>query len=608
MKRSVLWMAIVCSYCGLGVAYLWAQDGAALYGKHCDTCHENGQGPGRAILRKMAPEQIVNALEKGAMTVVGSERTPEERRALAEFLSGKSFGNEPLNPIPPSAYCNASSNSFRNSPSGPAWNGWGVTTNNTRFQPGEAAGLTPADVPRLKLKWAFGFPGDTSASAHPAVMGGRVYAGSWGGEVYSLDAKTGCIHWVFAADAGVRSAISLGKAKGGLAAYFGDLSAHMYAVDAATGKQLWKVKVDDYPLARITGSPTLYAGTLYVPVTSHEESHAVDPKYECCKFRGSLVALEAATGKLLWKTYTIAEEPHPVRKNRIGTQLWAPSGAGTWVAPTIDVERKLVYIGTSNNYSAPATATSDAVIALDMNSGKIRWVRQFTESDTWNGGCPSKAPDHSNCADLDSPDSDLASSPILVQLKGGRRILIAAPKSGVYGLDPDQGGKIVWQQRVGKPVKLSHILWGPAADAENLYVAIAEFKRTDDQPDPNVGGGLVAFSLSSGQKLWDVPSPGCGDRRPCNPAQAAAVTAIPGVVFSGSVDGRLRAYSTRDGKVIWEYDTSREFTTVNGVKAKGGSISNAGPAVVDGIVFTNSGYSHHHGIIPGNVLLAFSAD
>lgn len=608
----VFWSGLVGCFLGWACGTLWAQEGAAVYRINCAPCHENGQGPSPALLRTMSPEHILVAIERGSMSRQGSERSPEERRALAEFLSGKPFGSEPPNTISKSAYCGGSGSRFREDGSGPAWNGWGGTPSNTRFQPGAAAGISPDDVPRLQLKWAFGFPGDTSASAQPVVLGGRVYVGSWGGTVYSLDAKTGCIYWMIEAQSGVRSAISIGKSGDGrLTAYFGDLAANAYAVDAATGNLLWKVKVDDFPLARITGSPTLYGGRLYVPVASYEESQAVDPRYQCCKFRGSLVALDAATGKQLWKTYTIRQGASPAKKNGIGTQLWGPSGAAIWVSPTLDLKRKLIYVGTGNSYSSPAAGTSDAVIAMDMMSGKIRWVRQFTQNDVWTAGCQPRAHDHSNCEVPNSPDFDFGSSPILVERKGGRRMLIAPPKSGVFALDPDREGKIVWQQRVGSGGKITDILWGPAADGENLYVGISDAKRvgSTEQHDPNAGGGMVALDLSSGQKLWDTPPPGCGSRRPCSPAQSAAVTAIPGVVFSGAADGHLRAYSARDGKILWDYDTAREYTTVNGVQARGGSIDNGGPAVAGGMLFTNAGYSHHHaGAIPGNVLLAFSVE
>lgn len=586
-------------------AELSAQDAASLYGKWCAVCHEanaESRAPSRDVLAQMTPEQILAALETGPMAPQAQNAmiSRAERQALAEYLSGKPFGSAPANPIPQSAYCAASANSFQNALSGPMWNGWGVTATNTRFQPAADAGLAATDVPQLKLKWAFGFPGATSASSQPVVLGGRIYIGSWEGDFFSLDAKTGCIHWAIQAESGIRSAVSIGKAKTGrLTLYFGDLAANMYALDAATGKQLWKVKVDDYPAARITGSPVLHEGRLYVPVSSREESRVGPENFACCGFRGSVVALDAANGKRLWKTYTIDREAQPTIKNRIGTELKGPSGVAVWLAPTIDTKRNVLYIGTGNDYSSPASPMSDSIIALDMKSGKIRWFRQFTANDIWNGDCRQKDRDPAFCPDADAPDFDFSASPTLVNLPDGRQILAVQNKSAiVYALDPDQQGKVIWQQRIGKGS--SGAVWGPAIDPDNhMYAALADGRN---------GGGLVALDLRNGDKLWSVPAVPCGEKKQCSQVQDAALTAIPGVVFSGSIDGHLRAYATKDGAMLWDYDTAHEFTAVNGVASKGGSISDGGPAIVGGMLFVNSGYSHHSGVMPGNVLLAFSVN
>jgi polyvinyl alcohol dehydrogenase (cytochrome) len=371
----------------------------------------------------------------------------------------------------------------------------------------------------------------------------------------------------------------------------------MYALDAATGKQLWKVRADDYPAARITGSPVLYEGRLYVPVSSREESRVGPENFACCGFRGSVVALDAETGKQIWKTYTIDRTAQATLKNRIGTQLQGPSGVAVWATPTVDAKRGVIYIGTGNDYSSPSTPMSDSMIALDMKTGKIRWFRQFTANDIWNGDCRQKDRDPAFCPDAEAPDFDFSASSTLVNLPDGRQILAVQNKSAiVYALDPDQQGKIVWQQRIGKGS--AGAVWGPAIDPDNhMYAALA---------DGRDGGGLVALDLRKGDKLWSVPAVPCGEKKQCSQVQDAALTEIPGVVFSGSIDGHLRAYATKDGAILWDYDTAHEFTSINGVASKGGSISNGGPTIVGGMLFVNSGYSHHSGIMPGNVLLAFS--
>jgi polyvinyl alcohol dehydrogenase (cytochrome) len=536
-----------------------------------------------------------------------------ERRAVAEYITGKSL-SQPLQTTPPaSAMCQGGSAAF--ALSGPSWNGWGVNTNNTRFQEGAVAGLSADQVPRLKVKWAFGFPGDIQAYGHPAIAGGRVFVGSQGGKVYSLSAASGCVYWFFDAGAAVRSAVSIAQIEAGsrsrYAAFFGDQAGNAYALDAGTGQLLWKTKADDYPVARITGSPVFYKGRLYVPVASGEEVAATAPGYECCRFRGSVVALDAATGKQVWKTYTV-DPPKKTQKSKAGVQRWGPSGAPIWSSPAIDPQRNALYAATGDNYSDPATRTSDAFIAMDLSTGKILWTRQMTAKDAYTSAC--RMPDKTNCPDSNGPDLDFSSPPILVTLPNGKRALVAGQKSGVvHALDPDQQGELLWSTRVGQGGTMGGVQWGSASDGSNVYVALSDIGRimltysTSTDADPKRGGGMFALRLSDGQRVWYTPPPGCGDRPRCSPAQSAAVTAIPGIAFSGSVDGHLRAYSARDGKIVWDFDTIRPYETVNGVGARGGSLDGPGPAIAGGMLFVNSGYPSAGGM-PGNVLLAFSVD
>ncbi len=457
-------------------------------------------------------------------------------------------------------------------------------------------------MPRLKLKWAFGFPEATQAFAQPTIASGRVFVGSQKGTVYALDLATGCAHWSFMAAAGVRTGIGFGSVSRAGAArsavFFGDTAANAYALDASTGEKLWQVRVDDHPAARVTGTPVLYESRLYVPVSSIEEAAAGRPTYECCRFRGSVVALDAATGALIWKTYAIPTEPRPTKKTAAGVQLWGPAGAAIWSSPTVDVKRRVIYVGTGNAYAEPAAETSDAILALDMATGKIRWARQITPGDVFVMGCQAANP---NCPEKVGPDFDFGASPILRSLST-RDILVVGQKSGVaYGLDPDREGAVVWQFRAGRGGALGGIEWGMAADEARVYVPVS-----DVLAPPKDAGGLFALGLGDGQKVWHAPAPalGCTEGRGCTGAQSAAISVIPGAVFSGSVDGHLRAYSTADGRILWDYDTAREFETVNRVKATGGSIDAAGPVIAGGLLLTNSGYGLWRGK-PGNVLLAF---
>ncbi len=590
---------------------VFAQDGAAVYKARCAMCHDAGGGriPPVTALRAMSSSSILQALDTGLMKTQAAGLTGGERDAVAKYLGSPDL--KTVAALPPAAFCNAKNQTSPIVLESSRWKGWGGDIVNSRFADAATAGMAAGDVPKLKLKWAFGLGDGTAVRSQVAVGGGRVFVASLTGQVYSLDAKTGCIQWTFDAGASVRSPVVLGPAGTSgkpVAIYFGDQAAHAYSVDASTGKLLWEVAASDHPAAMITGGAQLHGGVVYVPISSYEEVLAASPGYECCTFRGSVVALEAATGKTIWKTDTIAEAAQPTEKNKAGTQLRGPSGAAVWSSPTFDEKLNLLYISTGDNYSTPASKTSDAVLALDAKTGKVVWSKQVTPDDVYNMG--PMASGH---------DFDFGQPPILVALANGRRALVLEQKSGIASaLDPDREGEILWQTRLGLGGSLGGIEWGSAADGQNMYAAVSD-QTVSGIPDkssplgyrlvldPVKGGGLFALRLSSGEKVWSAKPPSCGDRKQCSPAQSAAVTATAGAVFSGSVDGHLRAYSTLTGEVIWDVDTEREYETVNGQKANGGSLDVAGPVISHGILYVNSGYGQWGGM-PGNVLLAFSVD
>jgi polyvinyl alcohol dehydrogenase (cytochrome) len=600
--------AVVCVVvCGVAATAASAQtpNGAAIYKDRCASCHEPGAGaeatraPMRETLRSRTVPQIIATLDPGgSMAANATGLSTAEKQAVAAFLSGTAATAA----ADPTAGACPSGGALPDLASLPMWNGWGSDTANSRFQDAKSAGLTAADVPKLTLKWAFGFAGATSASGQPTVAAGRVFVGNVNGMVYSLDLKTGCTYWTFKADGGVRTAISVARVTVAGApktiAMFGDIRANVYGVDAQTGQQVWKIKVDDHAFARITGAPSFAGGRLYVPVSSVEEVSGARPNYPCCTFRGSVVALDAATGTQVWKTYMM-EEPKISGKNSAGTPQWKPAGAAIWTSPTLDVAKNTIYVATGNAYTAPAAPTSDAVVALDMTSGKILWSQQVTPNDVFVIGCK---PGVENCPDDVGPDFDFGNSPILRTLPGGRRVLTLGQKSGVvYGLAPDERGRILWQYRAGKGGALGGVEWGSAADDQNIYVPVSDVLEP-----PAQAGGLHAIRIATGERVWHTPAPplSCTGGQGCTGAQSAPVSVMPGAVFSGSVDGHLRAYATADGKIIWDFDTMKAFETVNGVKAQGGSIDAAGPVIAGGFVLTNSGYGQWRGK-PGNVLLAF---
>lgn len=587
--------------------------GKETYDQHCALCHSAGQPrtPTRDTLSTMEAAGIVRALETGVMRVIGNfNLTGPQRVAVAEYITGKTYDTSwrgaAANTCPTVVW--PSAEPFTQ----PHWNGWGADLANTRYQSADMAKLDRDAVGKLELKWAFAFPGETFTESQPTVIDGRLFVGSASGAVYALDAKTGCTYWSFQADAPVKAPVTVaGIAPGNrLAVFFGDQSGRVYAIDAATGQQIWQAIADDHPSARITGGVQVFEGRVYVPVSSLEEGLAASPDYACCIFRGSVAAYDAATGKQIWQRHTIAEKPAEHGKNKRGKPNFGPSGASVWSAITIDTKLRRIYVGTGDNYSAPATDTSDGIMALALDTGERIWNYQGLAGDAWNIGCMTD--EKHNCPQDEGPDQDMGASPILVTLAGGRRVLIGGQKSGVlHILDPDQNGKLLWKKKIAEGGVQGGIQWGPATDGKTVYVSISDTRWlskevvvAEVQLDPAHGGGLVALDLASGEILWQAPPVKCADRPRCSPAQGAGVTAIPGVVFTGSNTGIMQALDSSTGKVLWQYDTAREFKTVNGARGVGGAIEQAGAVVVDGMVYRTSGYSKW-GAQPGNVLLAF---
>ena len=575
----------------------------AVFTQTCATCHDGTSEriPSREALAKMTPESVFRAMSSGAMRTQAASLNEASKRSLAEFLTGAKLNIAQASGAAamPNA-CPAATNSGQAQawvPGGPTWSGWsGLGASNARFQPAAAAGITAASAPQLKLKWAFGFPGASQVYGQPAVTGGRVFLGVDSGLVYSLDAATGCVHWSYAASSGVRTSISVAMVKmptgvGRALAFFGDGAGNAYGLDAATGREVWKTAVDTHPTARITGAPTYYDSHLYVPVASGEEGTAGAPTYPCCTFRGSVSSLDAATGKVIWKTYMM-DEAKPTKKTSTGVQLYGPSGAGIWSPPTIDAARGLVYAATGDAYSNPAAETTDAIVAMDLKTGKIAWAKQLLAGDAWTTACRG-ATKPETCPDNDGPDHDFGAPAILAKTSTGRSLLFAPQKSGViWALDPDKRGEIVWRTAVSSDTTSfgGKLVFGGAADERAFYVGLTK-------------GGVAAVQLRDGERLWfaDIkPAPALARYV----AMDGAVTAIPGVLFSGGWDGVVRALDSSNGHVIWEYNTLKEFETVNKVAARGGSLGQPGSTVAGGMLFVGSGYVGVLGGMPGNVLLA----
>lgn len=600
-------MAFRLAICLIASVPLLAQDlehaqgtnpGIFAFTGHCASCHDSGKdgAPDRYTLNRNTPEQVYAAITVGSMAMYAKDLGEYEKRVLAVYVGGRPFGSIEAGEASAMPNRCKGESSFNEAAAAGEWNGWGLDNGNSRFQ--ASPGLTAEQVPHLTLKWAFGFPNGNSAYGQPAVVGGRVFVGADTGFVYSLDAESGCVYWSFRAHAGIRTAITIGPKK---MAYFGDVKGNVYALHAETGALAWMERADTHPIARITGAPALAEGRLYVPVSSLEESGAGNPKYPCCTFRGSVVAYDALTGKRIWKAYTIPEEPKPLRKTSIGTQLWGPAGAGVWSKPAIDLKRHALYVGTGNGYTEPAAAGSDAVIAFDLGSGKMLWTKQVRSKDAYVRDCPGKyrpnvpvSNKSETCPDDLGPDMDFGNAPMLRALADGRTIIVIGQKSGdAWALDPDRRGEVVWNRMVGGGVDAGGggMQWGSAADRTQAYFPLTR---------GGAGFGMGAVNLSTGELVWRANPP---------VAAASPSTVIPGVVFSGGTSGTFYAYSTTDGHALWQFDTVRSFETVNRVPAVGGGMSNgSGPVVAGGRLFLTSGNSELGFGRRGNVLLVFAPD
>jgi len=601
MRVTIVMVAVVLAVAGTASAQPPAQPpaGDAVFARACATCHQAGQTavPPPDALRAYTPEAIVNALTNGKMAAQGTTLTTAERVAVAQFLTGRSLAASSGR----ANRCTAATPAT-DPLQGPRWMAWGNDTTNARYA--AQGGLTAQDLPRLKLKWAFAYEGATSARVQPALAGGKLFAASDNAELHALDPKTGCTYWTYRAEFGVRSALTVWPYRSGgatrYAVFFGDQRANAYAVDTVTGQLVWKRKVDDHQFAAITGAIAVADGRAFVPVQGlGEEGSGGRGQNPCCTFRGNLTALDASTGAVLWKTYTVDEPKLRGKNARNGTDAFGPAGGGIWSSPTVDMTRGSVYVATGNAYADPPQSMTDAVVAMDMQSGKVKWVFQGTPNDNWLGGCPPKS-DGSGCPETMGPDHDFSAAPMLVTVDG-RQLIVIPQKSGVaHAINPDTGA-LAWQYRYGQGDALGG-QYGGTFDGRQAYFGNGSYRS----PAP---GGVKAVRAGTGQEAWSAPPQPvlCAGQPRCNASQAGATTAIPGAVLAVSIDGGLRAYAADDGTILWQFDTNRPFETVNGVPGTGASIDGSPLIVGAGMIFVNSGYG---GIAarPGNVLLAFGID
>ncbi len=583
---------------------------APLFASKCAGCHEpaSGRAPDREQLRARPPEAVLDALTDGVMRAQAEGLTPQQIRSLAVFVANKTFS------LPNTRLAD---NMCRTNPvirpTASSWSGWANGLAGHRFQPNP--GLTATSIPKLKVKWAFAYPG--SAYGQPTVIGDHLFISSSGGAIYSLDAKTGCVHWRHDAPVGARTTLIVehrpGASPSGWVAYYGDLRGigaqgvgHYYALDAMTGAQVWSLEIDRHPYLRFTGSPVIFRDRLYIPISSLEEGGGSTAS-GCCTFTGAIAAVDLKTHTIVWKS-RVMETPHPTRKNAQGGQMYGPAGGAIWMSPTIDAKRNALYVGTGDSYSEIESGRADAIEAFDLATGQIKWATQVTAGDNYMSGCPRAVSCPLGAA---GPDFDFGASPVLVTLPDGHDIVTIGQKSSfVYAVDPDTG-RMIWKKAMGAGSPLGGVEWGMASDGRFLFVA-----NSDQLAGTRGDSGLIALNPANGETIWRVPPPKVSchflTSQTCRNIQSAAPSAMPGFVFAGTTDGRIRAYQARDGKIVWDFDTTGQtYNTVNGVKNQpGGNIDVGGPVIAGSMVYTMSGYvgPATSGGNAVNVLLAFSVD
>jgi polyvinyl alcohol dehydrogenase (cytochrome) len=612
----------------LPLAYL----GERLFDKHCASCHDNPamHAPSREALAGFSKETVMVALEFGKMQPMATHLSKQERGLIAIYLAGSAPADEWIAEhgctTPP---VDDSTEYVTN---------WGLGTNNRRFMEGERAGINRANVGSLELAWSLAFPKVTDMRSQPAIIGDTMYFGDKTGKVYAIDRKRGCIRNHTEVLSGIRSAITVATlSTGRQLLVFADSMASIYALDPDSLKTVWQEAARIYETSVITGSISYHGDRLFVPVSSYEVAVSGSPSHVCCKSHGGVIALDATNGNKLWEWHGTAEATLQGR-NSAGGEIYGPSGVSVWSTPTIDARRNRIYIGTGENLSRPATENSDAIVALDMDSGELAWRFQATADDVWNAACLNGGP---NCPENPGGDFDFGASVILAELPDGSELLLAGQKSGdVYALDPDPAGpagEVVWHRQVSnagigpnlaQSTTNGGVHWGMALSGERLLVAAADPERV--RPDYIPKPGLHALNVSNGDIQWfqgvtrgceiaeeDKPMIGLQNMRAGKKVEledqyrcsfyyglSAAVMATPELVFSAGLDGRIRAFDIADGELLWQAETAESFEADNGITGHGGAIDVSGQVMADGWLYVQSGYSMF-GQLPGNMLLAY---
>lgn len=614
IRRFTLAIAATCL---AGSAF--AQDaGKAVYDQYCAACHNNPdelRAPSLDNLQQMSAQSLRFALTQGVMQPQASAVPADKLDQLIDFLAAPVSDEDWVAGM----MCGPNQREV-NLDHEPSLSMFGTDLNSTRYMSAKQAGLSSANLGNMELAWAVAFPEVSSLRGIAPIVGSTMFYGaSSTGKLLAMDTETACVKWAYDAGSPISNSVSYGELgdSGTQALIFAVGRGEVQAVNAKTGKKIWASQAGHSARAGITGAPVLHKNRIIVPLSASGVGSGANPNHECCDEHGAVAALDAETGEKLWTYHTMKDAEYTGRVTPAGVKQRGPSGAPIWSTPSIDVKRGLVYATTGQNTSLPATKTSDAVLAIDIETGKLQWGFQALANDIWHFGC--RVPWEKSGPHCPTPeesalkDYDFGGAAIITKGKDGKDILLAGQKSGdVWALDAENGGKVLWHNRFGTGTALGGVHWGMAIDGERVFAPINDPHISTSEegwvPEP----GMNAIDIASGEVLWRTPvEADCDNGRKeryelCEVRYGLSATplAIDQSVVAGSIDGKLYVFDSKTGDIVWEYDTLRDFDTLNGVAGKGGSIDSHSIFAGNGMVFVSSGYGRFSQPA-GNVLLAF---
>ena len=571
---------------------------AEIFNNNCVSCHSGGvpRAPHLTTFQVMSADYILSTLN-GVMSAQAEGLSSEEKIGISEYITGGKVSTS----LPEPNFCKSNNepivlveeNSYKE---------WGYDKENSRYT---KSNITSQNAKKLKLKWVFAYPAASRARSQPSISGNTIFVGGQNLYLYALDRQTGCVRWRTKVDGEIRSAPAIYFSEKGNFLFAGDYEGNVYKINPYNGEKIWVKSLRYHPRVILTGSLRVDNDIIYVPLSSREWADGADPEYQCCSFRGGIMALDVAGGNELWTSYSIPLPPKGTGKfNNMGIEILAPSGVPVWNSPTFDTAKNLIYYGTGEAYSSPAAETSDSVIAINKLNGDIEWVYQAESGDAWNMGCFVEA--DANCPEQDGPDWDFGASVVLANIDG-KSVLFAGRKSGhVYGLDPDNKGKPLWIKRIGKGGFAGGVHWGMATDNKSIFAAVADTNFINKFPGPATPG-IYSLDGISGEINWRfTPIDRCPEntKPACDIGISAALTATNDLVIGGGFDGWLYVLNKNTGELIWEFNTAIDFSSFTNVPSNGGSIESDGPVIIDNNIFINSGYQYG-GRLGGNVLLNF---